>query len=232
MSAAPDFYRARHGLRSWLVTVDHKRIAILYLCGMLFFFLFAALMALLMRLELLFPGTQFAPGEVYNRILTLHGVAMIFLFIIPGIPAAFGNFLLPLMIGARDVIFPRINLLSWYFYVLGGLLAVLSIALGGGPDTGWTFYVPYSGTTDANVLVPMLAAFILGWSSILTGLNFITTVHRMRAPGMGWFKMPLFVWGLYATGWVQLIATPVVGITLLLVLLERQIGRASCRERV
>ena len=148
---------------------------------------------------------------------------MIFLFAIPVIPAVFGNFFLPILIGAEDVAFPKINLVSWYCYIAGGLLALMSVFLGG-PDTGWTFYVPYSMKTGQNVLVPMSAAFILGWSSLLTGLNFVTTVHRLRIKEMGWFKMPLFVWSLYATGWVQILATPVIGITLVLVLLDRLAG--------
>ncbi len=225
LPAQPDFLKARSGFTSWLVTTDHKRIGILYLCGMTVFFLFAILMALIMRLELLSPGQQFITNDLYNRVLTLHGVAMIFLFIIPGIPAVFGNFCLPIMIGAEDVAFPRLNLLSWYCFVGGAVLALLSVFLGG-PDTGWTFYVPYSMKTGHNVLVPMAAAFILGWSSILTGLNFVTTVHRMRAKGMGWFDMPLFIWSLYATGWIQILATPVVGITLILVLLDKYVGVA------
>ncbi|MHC4946275.1 MAG: cytochrome c oxidase subunit I, partial [Planctomycetota bacterium] len=218
-----DYLHARKGLLSWLTTVDHKRIGILYLWSIGFFFLIAVGLGVMMRLELLSPGAQFVEGGGYNRILTLHGIVMIFLFVIPGIPAVFGNFFLPIMIGANDVVFPRLNLASWYFYMIGGLFAVISIALGG-PDTGWTFYIPYSSTTDANVYFPILAAFILGWSSIFTGLNFITTVHRLKVAGMKWFKMPLFVWSLYATSWIQILATPVVGITLLLILMERFLG--------
>jgi cytochrome c oxidase subunit 1 len=162
---------------------------------------------------------------MYNRVLTLHGVIMIFLFIIPAIPAIFGNFALPIMIGANDVAFPRLNLASWYFYIAGAVLALGSIAFGG-VDTGWTFYVPYSAKTDANVVWPLLAAFTLGWSSILTGLNFIVTVHRLRAPGMTWNKLPLFVWSSYATAWIAVLATPVIGITLVMVILERYFGLA------
>jgi cytochrome c oxidase subunit 1 len=223
--ALPSYLRARQGLLAWLTTTDHKRIGILYMIGMLIFFLFAVSMAVVFRLELLSPGQQLIENDTYNRLLTLHGVAMIFLFVIPGIPAVFGNFFLPIMIGAEDVAFPRLNLTSWYCYVLGGLLALVSVMMGG-PDTGWTFYVPYSMKTEHNVLVPMMAAVILGWSSILTGLNFVTTVHRLRSKKMGWFRMPLFVWSLYATGWVQIIATPVVAITLVLVLLDRYAGVA------
>jgi len=160
--------------------------------------------------------------QTYNTFFTLHGIIMIFLFIIPGLPAVFGNFFLPIMIGAKDVFFPRLNLLSWWLFLLGGIMALVSLALPGGPaDTGWTFYVPYSVRTTTNVLPALMAAFTLGFSSILTGLNFITTVHRMRAPGMTWFKMPLFIWAIYATAWIQVLATPVIGITLLLVAVER-----------
>ncbi len=224
-----NYYNAKSGIMSWLTTTDHKRLGIMYLYSLGVFFAFAVFMAFLLRLELFTPeidvltfgGAQ--AGDLYNRILTLHGIVMVFLFIVPGLPAVFGNFCLPIMIGAEDVFFPRINLLSWYCYVLGGLFAIFSIALGG-PDTGWTFYVPYSTTTGHNVYVPVLAAFIVGWSSILTGLNFVTTVHRLRNKNMSWFKMPLFVWSLYATGWVQIIATPVIGILLLLVMMEKVFG--------
>jgi cytochrome c oxidase subunit 1 len=220
---APNYLRATAGIWSWLTTTDHKRIGILYLAGMIPLFLVAASLAVLFRLELLSPGEQLISNDAYNRFLTVHGVVMIFLFIIPGIPAVFGNFFLPIMIGAEDVAFPRINLASWYCYIIGALLALASVMVGSA-DTGWTFYVPYSVRTQQNVLLPMTAAFILGWSSILTGVNFVTTVHRLRVKGMGWFQMPLFVWALYATGWVQIIATPVVGITLVMVLLERFLG--------
>ena len=220
-----NYLNAKSGLVSWLTTTDHKRIGILYLIGMAFFFLFAVSLALMFRLELFAPGVQMIDSDIYNRLLTLHGVSMIFLFIIPGIPAVFGNFFLPIMIGARDVAFPRLNLASWYFFMAGAVLALASVILGG-VDTGWTFYVPYSLRTEHNILAPMLAAVVLGWSSILTGLNFVTTVHRLRARSMKWFQMPLFVWSLYATGWVQILATPVVGITLLTVLLEKFVGVA------
>jgi cytochrome c oxidase subunit 1 len=223
-----DFYHytgKRKGILAWLLTTDHKRIGLMYLSAMMLFFVVAMTLGVLMRLEMLTPGQTIMKPQTYNSIFTLHGVIMIFLFIIPGIPAVFGNFFLPIQIGAKDVIFPRINLLSWYLYMFGGLLAVVSLFTGGGAaDTGWTFYVPYSIRSSANVSVTTLAAFVLGFSSILTGLNFITTIHRMRAPGMTWFRMPLFVWGLYATAWIQVLATPVVGITLLLVILERMFG--------
>jgi cytochrome c oxidase subunit 1 len=212
----------KKGILSWILSVDHKRIGILYLITMTVFFIVAVFFGFLIRLELLTPGKTIVDAQTYNQLFTLHGMIMIFLFVIPGLPAAFGNFFLPIMIGAKDVIFPRLNLMSWYLFAIGGLIAIISIFLpGGSTDTGWTFYVPYSVRTGTNVLPALTAAFILGFSSILTGLNFITTIHRMRAPGMSWFKMPLFVWSLYATGWVQVLATPIIGITLALVAIER-----------
>ena len=229
------FYQAKRGVMSWIWTYDHKRIGLLYLSAITMFFLLAMVMGFLMRMELFHSnvvvdevtgdarGPMFAGGDLYNRILTLHGVIMIFLFIIPGIPAVFGNFFLPIMIGADDVAFPKINLMSWYCYVAGGLLAVGAIIFGG-VDTGWTFYMPYSGVTGQGVVFALMAAFMLGWSSMLTGINFIVTIHRLRAPGMGWFKMPLFCWSLYATAWVQVLATPVITITLALIILERVFG--------
>jgi cytochrome c oxidase subunit 1 len=213
------------GLKSWITSTDHKRIGILYLCSLLTFYAVGVVFGFLMRLELIAPGRTIMDPQTYNQIFTLHGVIMIFLFVIPGIPAVFGNFFLPILIGAKDVAFPRINLFSWYLFVTGGLLAILSITLpGGSADTGWTFYIPYSVRTGTNVIFTVFAAFVLGFSSILTGLNFVTTVHRMRAPGMGWFKMPLSIWSLYATAWVQVLATPIIGITLLLIAVERWFG--------
>lgn len=213
------------GFRAWIFSTDHKRIGLLYLASMSVFFLTALTLGLLMRLEMLSPGKTMVEPQTYNTFFTLHGIMMIFLFIIPGLPAVFGNFLLPILIGAKDVFFPRLNLLSWWLFMIGGLLALASVFLpGGAADTGWTFYVPYSVRTSTNVLPALVAAFILGFSSILTGLNFVTTIHRMRAPGMDWFKMPLFVWSLYATAWIQILATPIVGITLLLVAIERMFG--------
>lgn len=220
-----DFYehKGKHtGILSWLLTTDHKRIGILYLVSLISFFVVGAILGVLMRLEMLTPGETIMGPQTYNSIFTLHGIIMIFLFVIPGIPPVFGNFFLPIQIGAKDVAFPRLNLLSWYLYIVGGLFALLSLFLKGGPiDTGWTFYVPYSLRTGTDVSWAIFAAFILGFSSILTGLNFITTIHRLRAPGMGWFKMPLFPWSLYATGWIQILATPIIGITILLVIVER-----------
>lgn len=223
-----DFYKEKgkySGLFSWIFSTDHKRIGIMYLFGMVIFFLAGMTLGFLMKLEMLTKGQTIVDAQTYNTFFTLHGIIMIFLFIIPGIPAAFGNFFLPIQIGAKDVAFPRLNLLSWWLYIIGGLLAIFSLFLAGGPiDTGWTFYVPYSIRTQTNVIIPLLAAFILGFSSILTGLNFITTVHRLRAPGMTFFKMPLFIWALYSTAWIQVVATPVVGITIVLVIVERLFG--------
>ena len=216
-------YQGKHkGILGWILSTDHKRIGILYLTAVLTFFAMGVVFGFLMRLELISPGETIVTAQTYNKFFTLHGVIMIFLFIIPAIPAIFGNFFLPILIGAKDVAFPRLNLFSWYLYMTGGLLALLSIVMPGGPaDTGWTFYIPYSVRTDTNVIYALMAAFILGFSSILTGLNFVTTVHRLRAPSMGWFKMPLSVWSFYATAWVQVLATPIIGITLLLVVIER-----------
>jgi cytochrome c oxidase subunit 1 len=216
-------YQGRfHGLAGWIFSTDHKRIGILYLVSIMTFFAVGVLIGVLMRLEMLTPGKTIVSAQTYNAMFTLHGVIQIFLFIIPGIPAVFGNFCLPLQIGAKDVAFPRLNLLSWWFYIIGAGLAVVSLFTGNGPpDTGWTFYVPYSLKTNTNVTLAVFAAFILGFSSILTGLNFVTTIHRLRAPGMRWFRMPLFTWSLYATAWIQVLATPILGITLLLVIAER-----------
>jgi len=217
--------KAKTGLRAWIFSTDHKRIGLMYFISMAFFFLVAVIIGILMRLELMAPGKTIMDAQTYNSLFTLHGVIMIFLFIVPGIPAVFGNFFLPIMIGAKDVAFPRLNLMSYWIYVIGAILAIVSLFMPGGPiDTGWTFYIPYSIRSNTNISLAIFAAFVLGFSSILTGLNFITTVHRMRAPGMGWFKMPLFVWATYATAWIQLIATPVVGITIVLVVLERLFG--------
>ncbi|UCG51661.1 MAG: cytochrome c oxidase subunit I [Candidatus Latescibacterota bacterium] len=222
-----DFYKAKRypGVLSWILSTDHKRIGILYLASMLSFFLVGMSIGFLMRLELIAPGKQLVDPQTYNAFFTLHGVIMIFLFIVPGLSASFGNFFLPIHIGAPDVAFPRLNLLSWWLFIAGGTLAVLSMFTGSGPpDTGWTFYAPYSIRTGTNVILAAFAAFVLGFSSILTGINFLTTVHRMRAPGMGWFRMPLFVWSLYATAWMQVLATPVIGINLLLIISERLFG--------
>lgn len=210
------------GLLSWLLTTDHKKIGLLYLYAIIVFFFVAAILGLLMRIELIAPGETIMGPQTYNGIFTIHGIIMIFVIVIPALPAVFGNFFLPLMIGARDVAFPRLNLFSFYLYIIGAIFGVLSQFIGGGaPDTGWTFYVPYSAESSTNVIYALIAAFILGFSSILTGLNFIVTIHRLRAPGMGWFRMPLFPWSLYATAWIQVLATPIIGITLLMVIAER-----------
>jgi cytochrome c oxidase subunit I len=224
----PDFFHAptkHRGLLGWILSTDHKRIGLLYLYSLMFFFSVAVVLGFLMRLEALTPGKTIVEPQTYNTLFTLHGIMMIFLFIIPGLPAVFGNFMLPLLIGARDVFFPRLNLLSWWLFVIGGLTAIVSLFLpGGAADTGWTFYVPYSIRTSTNVMPALIAAVILGFSSIITGLNFITTIHRMRAPGMSWFRMPLFVWSVYSTAWIQVLATPIIGITLILVIFERWLG--------
>ncbi|MGQ9916482.1 MAG: cytochrome c oxidase subunit I [Bryobacteraceae bacterium] len=218
-----DYLEEPKGLWSWLTTVDHKRIGLMYMWSVLFFFLVGGLLALLIRLELLTPKQTIMDAETYNRVFTLHGAIMTFLVIIPAIPAALGNFALPLLLGAKDVAFPRLNLTSLYIYWIGAAMAVATLALGG-VDTGWTFYTPYSTTTGGGVTLMVLAAFVLGFSSIFTGVNFIATIHKLRAPGMGWFEMPLFCWGMYATALIQILATPVLGITLLLIVMERVLG--------
>jgi cytochrome c oxidase subunit I len=213
------------GLKGWLLSTDHKRIGILYLTSMVTLFFVAVALGVLMRVEQLTLGRTIMDAQTYNALFTVHGVIMVFMFVVPGLPAVFGNFFLPIMIGARDVSFPRLNLTSWYFFMTGALLAVTALFTGHGPpDTGWTFYAPYSLRTGTNVTLAVFAAFMLGMSSILTGLNFITTIHRLRAPGMTWFRLPLFPWSLYATAWVQVLATPIVGVTLLLVIAERFFG--------
>ncbi len=210
------------GLFSWIFSTDHKRIAILYLVTISTFFLVAVILGFLMRIELMKTGKQIFDARTYNQVFTLHGVIMIFLFVIPVIPAVMGNFLLPILIGAEDVAFPKINLLSWWLFLSGGIIALISLHTGKGfADTGWTFYAPYSLNTGTNVSLAALAAFLIGFSSILTGLNFISTIHRLRAKGFKWFNLPLFVWAIYATSWIQVIATPIVGLILFLVVLER-----------
>jgi cytochrome c oxidase subunit I len=213
------------GILSWLLSTDHKRIALLYLNSVAFFFIVAAILGFLMRIEKFAPGETIMDAQTYNGLFTFHGIIMIFIVVIPGLAAVFGNFFLPILIGAKDVAFPKLNLFSWYVYITGAILGILSQFVGNGPpDTGWTFYVPYSAESDSNVVFALTAAFVLGFSSILTGLNFIVTIHRLRAPGMGWFKMPLFPWAIYATAWIQVLATPIVGITLLMVIAERTLG--------
>lgn len=218
------YINAESGIWSWLTTVDHKRIGLMYLGSILFFFFVGGMAALLVRTELFTPGPTIMSADMYNQMFTLHGAIMIFLFIIPGIPAALGNIILPIQIGAIDVAFPRLNLTSYYLYVIGAIFAILAILMGGF-DTGWTFYTPYSTTTSAGGVIPVVTAvFILGFSSIFTGLNFIVTIHKMRQPGMGWFDMPLFLWAIYATAIIQVLATPVLGITLVLLAVERALG--------
>jgi cytochrome c oxidase subunit 1 len=221
----PDYLSASKGLKSWLFTLDHKRIGVMYLWSVLGAFLLGGIAALLVRTELWSTGQTIMDANQYNRMFTLHGAAMVFLFIIPSIPAALGNIMLPIMLGAKDVAFPRLNLASYYIYVVGAIFAVLTIFLGG-VDTGWTFYTPYSVSDKvANSAILMtMAAFILGFSSIFTGINFIVTVHKLRAPGITWFRMPLFIWAIYATAILQVLATPVLAITLALLMVERVLG--------
>jgi cytochrome c oxidase subunit I len=219
--APVNYLTIEHGVASWLFTTDHKRIGILYLWSILFFFTIATIAAAMMRIELLTPQGDLVTSETYNKLFTIHGTLMVWFFLIPSIPAVLGNFVIPLMIGARDVAFPKLNLLSWYLFMTGGALALWSL-IHGGVDTGWTFYTPYS-TTYANSHVISMAAgvFIAGFGSILTGLNFIVTIHKMRAPGLTWFRLPIFIWSLYATSLILVLATPVLAITLGLMSLER-----------
>jgi cytochrome c oxidase subunit 1 len=210
-----------YGIKSWLLTKDHKRIGLLYLFTVTLFFFLGGAFATMIRIELLTPTGNFVSNDTYNKLFTMHGVAMIFFFLIPSIPATLGNFFLPMMIGARDLAFPRINLLSWYLLVIGGLFSLFAM-LAGGVDTGWTFYTPYSTTySNSWVIATALGIFIAGFSSILTGLNFIVTVHRMRAPGMTWSRLPLFVWSNYATALIQVLGTPVLAVTIILLFCER-----------
>ena len=211
-------------LRSWLLTRDHKRIALLYLASITTFFVIGGLAAMLIRINLLEPRGLIVTPPTYNRLFTIHGVIMVWFFLIPAVPGVLGNFLVPLMIGARDVAFPRLNLASWYIFMLGAALA-LSAVLFGGVDTGWTFYTPYSSTyANSNVLLAAAGVFVAGFASILTGLNFIITIHTMRAPGLTWFRLPLFLWSLYATSVILVLATPVLAITLTLMGVERAFG--------
>ncbi len=219
--ARRNYINAVYGLKSWLLTRDHKRIALLYLGAVSVFFAIGGLMAVLIRLELATPEGDLVQPDTYNRLFTMHGVMMVFFFLIPAIPAILGNFLIPIMIGARDLAFPKVNLFSWYLYMVGGALAFWSL-LNGGVDTGWTFYTPYSTSySNTYVLSTGAGVFISGFSSILTGLNFIVTIHRMRAPGLNWFRLPLFVWAHYATSVIQVLGTPVIAITVLLLAAER-----------
>jgi cytochrome c oxidase subunit I len=223
-STKRNYLNTDYRLRSWLLTTDHKRIAVLYMVSVTFFFFIGGAAAVLFRLDLMTPQGDLVISETYNKLFTLHGVVMIFFFLIPSIPAVLGNFLLPMMVGARDLAFPKLNLASWYIFMAGGILSISAI-VGGGADTGWTFYTPYSNTyANTNVILMALGAFVAGFSSILTGLNFIVTTHTMRAPGLTWFRLPLFVWAHYATSLIMILGTPVVAVTLLLVALERGLG--------
>ena len=219
-----NYINAEYGIRSWLFTTDHKRIALLYLISITFFFFVGGFAALLIRLELLTPAGDLLTADAYNKAFTMHGQVMVFFFLIPSIPAVLGNFLIPMMIGAKDLAFPRINLISWYIYIIAGILYIHCLVTGG-VDTGWTFYPTFSTEfSNTRVIEAGLAIFISGFSSILTGLNFVVTVHRMRAPGMTWSRLPLFVWSHYATSIIMLLGTPVIAITLVLVVLERALN--------
>jgi len=220
---ADNYLTHTRGVLSWVVTLDHKRIGVMYLVSILSAFLLGGIFAILIRTELIAPGPTIVGKDTYNQMFTVHGAVMTFLFVIPGIPAALGNFVLPIMLGAKDVAFPRLNLASYYLWVLGALFFV-AVLIFGGLDTGWTFYAPYSTTTDTRVITAVSGAFILGFSSIFTGINFIVTIHTLRPPGMTWFRLPLFLWALYATAIIQVLATPVLGITLMLVAVERLLG--------
>jgi cytochrome c oxidase subunit 1 len=227
LASRPDNYLTHtRGFLSWALTLDHKRIGVMYMVAVLSSFFVGGVFALLVRTELLTPG-QTIPGvtaDVYNQLFTLHGAIMVFLVIIPSIPAALGNFVLPIMLGAKDVAFPRLNLGSFYLWLFGAAFTLVSLAMGGF-DTGWTFYTPYSTTTTAGGVIPVLfGVFILGFSSIFTGMNFVVTVHKLRPPGMTWFRMPLFLWALYSTALIQVLATPVLAITLMLLVVERTIN--------
>jgi cytochrome c oxidase subunit I len=224
MNQASESYLDEHTVGSWLLTTDHKRIGILYLLSILVYFAIAAVAAALMRINLLTPQGDLVLPETYNKLFTLHGVMMVWFFLIPSIPAVLGNFVIPMMIGARDVAFPKLNLLSWYLFNIGGLCALYAVICGG-VDTGWTFYTPYSTTyANGHVVTMIMGVFIAGFSSILTGLNFLITIHKMRAPGMTWFRLPLFIWSLYSTSIILVLATPVLAITLLAISVERLWG--------
>src|SRR5438132_1459107 len=216
-----NYITAHFGIKSWLLTVDHKRIALLYLIAITFFFFLGGAFAVMIRLELLTPEGDLFQSETYNKLFTMHGIIMVFFFLIPSIPATLGNFLIPLMIGARDLAFPRLNLASWYIFMTGAAFTLYSL-INGGVDTGWTFYTPYSTAfSNTNVVSAALGVFIAGFASILTGLNFIVTIHKMRAPGLTWLRLPLFVWAHYATSIIMVLGTPVIAVTLLLVAVER-----------
>lgn len=218
-----NYLKYPRGWKSWVYTLDHKRIGVMFLASLLTFFAVGGIFALLVRLELMYPSQMLLEPDSYNRLFTLHGAIMVFLFLVPSVPASLGNFLLPLHLGAKDVAFPRMNLASFYLYATGAIFVLYSTVTNS-VDTGWTFYTPYSLDSNTAVVPVLLGVFIIGFSSIFTGINFITTIHKMRAPGMTWNRMPLFVWGLYATSIIQVLATPVLGITLLLLTLERALS--------
>lgn len=219
-----NYLNTDYSIASWLLTTDHKRIAILYLLSVTFFFFIGGFFALLMRLELLTPQGDLVQADTYNKLFTMHGITLVWWFLIPSIPAVLGNFVVPMMVGARDLAFPRLNLLSWYLFMIGGVFTLVSL-VNGGVNTGWTFYTPFSTTyNNSNVVPVIIGIFITGFSSILTGLNFIVTIHKMRAPGLTWFRLPLFIWALYATSLIMVLATPVLAITLVLVALEKLFG--------
>jgi cytochrome c oxidase subunit I len=218
--ASVSYLDAAKGWKSWAYTLDHKRIGVMYLIAVSLALLVGGLFAMLIRIELFTPGKTIMTAETYNKVFTLHGIIMVFLFIIPSIPAALGNFFLPIMIGAKDVAFPRLNIASYYLWITGAIFTLAAILING-IDTGWTFYTPYSVQTHTSVIWMGLGIFILGFSSIFTGLNFLVTMHKLRMPGMGWFDMPLFLWAIYGTALIQVLATPVIGITLLLLVAER-----------
>jgi cytochrome c oxidase subunit I len=216
-----NYLNANYGVKSWLFTTDHKRIALLYLGSITLMFFVGGFFAVLMRLHLIDPQGALVAPETYNKLFTMHGVIMVFFFLVPSIPATLGNFLVPMMIGARDLAFPRLNLLSWYIYIVGAAFTLYAV-VSGGVDTGWTFYTPYSSDFSHTSVVPTaLGVFITGFSSILTGLNFVVTIHKMRAPGLTWFRLPLFIWAMYATSIIFILGTPVIAITLFLLFLER-----------
>jgi cytochrome c oxidase subunit 1 len=216
-----NYLNVDYGAMSWLFTKDHKRIGILYMISISIMFMLGGFFAMMMRLELLTPEGDLLTSDTYNKFFTLHGIVMIFFFLIPSIPAVLGNFILPIQLGAKDLAFPRINLLSWYLYIIGAFIG-LTVIIVGGVDTGWTFYTPFSTQySNSHVLGTTFGAFVVGFSSILTGLNFIVTIHRMRAPGLTWYRLPLFVWSIYGVSLVQLLATPVLAITLVMLMVER-----------
>jgi cytochrome c oxidase subunit 1 len=220
----PNYLNISTTIRSWLLTTDHKRIGILYLVSVIFFFAIAGTAAAMMRLELLTPRGDLVQPETYNKLFTMHGVIMVWFFMIPAIPAVLGNFFIPMMIGARDVAFPKLNLASWYVFIVGAMFTMGAVVTGG-IDTGWTFYVPYSTLySNTSVVIATAGVFIVGFSSIFTGINFIVTIHKMRAPGMTWFRLPLFVWSNYANSLIMVLATPILAITVLLIGLDHAFG--------